>query len=71
MQFIPVTATQSNSQGHVVQNPGGGSTSSFKINIDLVSAINGQEVFLKTGTILQLGANYFVNFRLSGNVKIE
>lgn len=69
MQFIPVTADQTNSQGTVGQSHA--PRVSFRINSDLVGAIKGTDVLLKGGNILSIGGNYYTNIRLAENVKVE
>ena len=62
-KFIKVTADPCNPQGTVnIQKPM--TRDEFLLNVDLIGAIQNQEVFLKGDNILQLGKQNYTNFRL-------
>lgn len=68
MTFIPVTAIPCNSQGHSDQRS---QRVNLRLHKDLVGAINGNEIYLKGGNILNTGGHYFINITLDQNVNLE
>lgn len=68
MTFIQVTAQQCNAQGDINQ---GTPPSNLRLHKDLIAIINGQEVYLKGGDILNVGERYYTNFRLAAGTNVD
>jgi hypothetical protein len=62
MSFIKVTAYQCNQQGHTVSQ---NIPQEIFLNTDLIGEFSGNEVLLKGGEVLTLGANYYTKLRLA------
>lgn len=64
MSFIKVTARPCSSEGETR----GGSVFEFKINADLIGAIDGKELMMKNGNIINIGGKWFTDFRLAQKI---
>lgn len=67
MSFIKVTADQCNQQGatspHVQR-------SEFYLNIDVIRAFHSDTILLKGGEMINLGGNWYKNFKLAQGQQI-
>ena len=69
MRFVSVTALSCNSQG--IQGRQGSPREAFHLNVDLIGAIKGRDVWLKGGKILTVAGNYYIDIKLVEGVNIE
>lgn len=68
MTFISVTADPCNVQGLTNQ---GSPRVPLRLHKDLIAVVNGQEIYLRGGNILNANGHYYTNIRLAQNINLD